>query len=241
MSRRPGAGGSKQLPLALRLRAPAVFDTFVTRRDRNVVLHLEAAASGHEPGLLWLAGSAGTGKSHLLQAACRAADDANRRAMYLSLASDAAQGAGLLERLELLDLLALDDVDAVAGERDWEAALFTVLNAFQSAHGALLLAAERLPARVGFVLPDLASRAAGAVAYQLHALDDHEQLEALQLHARFRGLALDEPAAQYLLSRVRRGMPELCAWLDRIDRLSLAEQRRVSVPLIREVLQEFDE
>lgn len=239
MTRGAAPAASGQLPLALRLSAPAVFETFVTTRDRGVLAHLKAAAAGRERDLIWLAGGAGSGKTHLLQAVCRAADEAGRRAMYLSLADG--HDPRLLTGLEQLDVLALDDVDAVAGRRDWEGALFPVLNDFHAGQGVLLLAAERNPAGAGFELPDLASRAAGAVVYRLHELDDVERVEALSIHARFRGLALDDAAAQYLLSRVRRGMPELCDWLDRIDRLSLAVQRRVSVPLIREVLQDSGE
>lgn len=241
MSGGAAAGGSGQLPLALRLRAPALFETFVTSRDRGVLAHLKAAATGRERELIWLTGESGSGKTHLLQAVCRAADESGRRAMYLNLASAVAYDPKLLTGLEALEVLALDDVDAVATQPAWEAALFPVLNAFQLGQGALLLAAERNPAAAGFELPDLASRAAGAVVYRLHRLDDVERFEALLIQARFRGLELDDAAAQYLLSRVRRGMPELCDWLDRIDRLSLAAQRKVTVPLIREVLQEPDE
>jgi DnaA family protein len=232
------SGGSGQLPLALRLRAPAVFETFVTTRDRGVVAHLEASAAGRERDLIWLAGESGSGKTHLLQAVCRAADEGGRRAMYLNMAHAAALDPTLLAGLEQRDVLALDDVDSVAGRPAWEAALFAVFNAFHLGPGVLLLAAERNPAGAGFALPDLASRAAGGGVYRLHGLDDAQSLEALAIQARFRGLDLDDAAARYLLSRVRRGMPELCDWLDRIDRLSLAAQRKVTVSLIREVLQE---
>jgi DnaA family protein len=38
------------------------------------------------------------------------------------------------------------------------------------------------------------------------------------------------------LKRVERGMPALTAWLERLDRESLAEQRRITIPFIRERL-----
>lgn len=241
MSGGAATGGSGQLPLALRLRAPAVFETFVSSRDHNLLAHLEAAAAGRERELIWLTGAAGSGKSHLLQAVCRAADDAGKRAMYLDSGKARADGPELLDGLEALDVLAIDDVDTVAGDSGWEAALFPVLNAFHLGSGVLLLAASCHPSRAGFAMPDLASRAAGAVLYRLHGLEDSERLDALLVQARFRGLELEDTAAQYLLRRVRRGMPELCDWLDRIDRASLAAQRRVTVPLIREVLEASDE
>lgn len=241
MSGGTAAGGSGQLPLALRLRPPAVFETFVSSRDHGVLAHLKAAAAGRERELIWLTGAAGSGKSHLLQAVCRAADDAGKRAMYVSVARTMPSGPRLLEGLETLDVLAIDDVDAVAGDPAWEAALFPVLNAFHLGPGVLLLAAACNPAGAGFAMPDLGSRAAGAVVYRLQGVDDAERLDALLVQARFRGLELDDAAAQYLLSRVRRGMTELCDWLDRIDRRALVVQRKITVPLIREVLEAHGE
>jgi DnaA family protein len=114
--------------------------------------------------------------------------------------------------------------------------LFTVLNHCRLQGGALLLAAQPAPAGAGFALPDLASRAAGAIVYRLAELDETGRVEALLRQARLRGLELDSTAAQFLLNRVQRGMPELCAWLDRLDRASLAAQRKLTIPFIRRML-----
>jgi DnaA family protein len=179
---------------------------------------------------LWLSGAVGCGKTHLLQAACRAAAGEGGRAMYVALGS--AQ-PGILAGLEALDLLALDDVDAVAGRVDWETPLFGILNEFLARRGGLLLAAALSPAAAGFALADLRSRAAGAVGYRLKALGDRERALAVRLHAEARGLELEPAAAEYLLRRVDRDMRALTAWLDRLDRDSLVEQRRLTIPFIR--------
>ena len=88
--------------------------------------------------------------------------------------------------------------------------------------------------RVG--LPDLASRAAGAVVYRLEPLQDEDQIAALIGHARARGLELDRAAAEYLQHRVARDMSGLTEWLERLDRASLVAQRRLTIPFIRELL-----
>lgn len=225
-----------QLSLALELEAPAAFDTFVTERDRAVVAHLKAAAAGRQAGIVWLAGGAATGKTHLLQAHCREADRLGRRAMYLALGKG--HEPDVLDNLTSVDCLSLDRADAVVGDQAWETALFSVFNHFHMGGGALAIGSRKPPSRLPWGLPDLASRAAGAAVYRLHELDDAERLEALLIHARFRGLELDSAAALYLLSRVRRGMQELCTWLDELDERALREQRRLTIPLIREALKE---
>jgi DnaA family protein len=221
-----------QLPLKLALADYARFETFVAGGSTAAVEHLQATAAGAADSL-WLWGPVGCGKTHLLQAACRAASVAGRRAMYVRL--DGAEAA-LLAGLENVDLLALDDVDRVAGDATWERALFVIVNEFLPPRGGLLLAATTSAAGCGFRLPDLASRAAGAVSYRLKPLEDGERALALRLHAEARGLELEPAAAEYLLKRVERGMPALAAWLDRLDRESLIEQRRLTIPFIRERL-----
>jgi DnaA-homolog protein len=232
--RAPGGGltrgsGVAQLPLALALADHASFATFVAGDNEAAVSHVRAVAAGAGE-TLWLWGAAGSGKSHLLQAACRSAAADGRRAMYVALGS---VEAGILTGLEQMDMLALDDVDAVAGRPAWEAPLFTILNEFLSRRGGLLLAASASAASAGFALADLRSRAAGAVGYRLKPLDDRERAAAVRLHAQARGIELDPAVADYLLRRVDRDMRVLTVWLDRLDRDSLVEQRRLTIPFIR--------
>ena len=221
-----------QLPLALTLANHASFETFVGGANAAAVEHVRSLAFGGA-GTVWLFGADGAGKSHLLQAACRAATAAGRRAMYVALPAASSE---ILADLEHVDVLAIDDVHRVAGDLDWEESLFVILNAYLSGSGALLLAAPTPAAQAGFRLADLASRGAGAVTYRLATLDDSERAAALQLHAGARGLTLDAAAVDYLLSRVARDMSVLIDWLARLDRASLTAQRRLTIPFIRELM-----
>jgi DnaA family protein len=222
-----------QLPLELRLQRHTTLASFVAGANDLALEHVRAVAVGERAESVWLAGPAATGKTHLLAAGCRAASDRARRAMYLALDPD--DDPGLLLDLDAVDLLALDDLHRVAGRPDWEAALFATFNA-RLDRGGMLLAAPFVPKDCGFALPDLASRAAAAAVYRLIGLDDAGLVTALSQQARLRGLELDDAAARYLLHRVGRDLAEMTAWLDRIDRFALVTQRRVTVPLLREVL-----
>lgn len=225
-------GSLSQIPLALTLDDYASFASFTSGENFAAVEHARALADG-AADTLWLWGAAGVGKSHVLQAACRAATAAGRRAMYVALP---AASPAILADLEQVDLLAIDDVDAVAGDAEWERALFVILNAFMSRRGALLLAATKPAAQCGFQLRDLASRGAGAVTYRLAALTDEDRVTAVRLHAAARGIELDVAAAEFLLKRVPRDMAALTHWLARLDRASLSAQRKLTIPFIREQL-----
>ncbi len=92
------------------------------------------------------------------------------------------------------------------------------------------------PAAIGLSLADLASRLGAGPVYRLQALDDEGRRAALALHARQRGFDLADDVARYLLARLPRDMRSLVATLDRIDRASLTQQRKVTIPLVRDLL-----
>jgi DnaA family protein len=226
-----------QLPLALRLAPSATFETFVVDGNVSALAHVRAVAVGDRHDTIWLAGEPGAGKSHVLQAACVAAGKAGRRAIYVPLDRHVELSPALLSDLDALDLVALDCLEAVAGDAAWERALFGVLNP-TAGHPGVLLASRRLPAQAGFALRDLASRAAGAIVYRLAALSEESQIAALMQHAARRGLSLDHSAAQFLAHRVARDMGTLSRWLERLDAAALAAKKQVTIPLIRALLEQ---
>jgi DnaA family protein len=201
--------------------------------EANNALALAAArslATAGGAGALFLHGAVGSGKSHLLQALCVAVPGA----AFLPLATLAELGPGVLEGAATLPLVAIDDIDRIAGDAAWEEALFKLYNARRGSGLAVaaMAPATRLPIR----LPDLVSRLAALTHYALRPLDELQQRQALQLRARSRGFELPEETVVFLQRRFPRDMGRLAAVLDELDAASLAEQRRVTVPFIRQVL-----
>lgn len=221
------------MPLPLVLAPHARFETYFAGPNASVIADLRAE---RRQGAVWIWGAEGSGKSHLLQAACTALP--RGRVMYLPLAGPGCVDARVLDGLDTLDLVALDDVDLVAADDEWSRALFGLFNGLQEEGGRLLLSAAQPPGSTAFGLADLASRAAAATVYQIMPLTESDRVQALRLHATARGVDLSDVAARYLLARVRRDMKALIAWLDVLDRASLAAQRKVTIPLIREALAE---
>jgi DnaA family protein len=87
------------------------------------------------------------------------------------------------------------------------------------------------------VLDDLKSRAQAAGVHRLPRLDDTGLAEAISRHAAKRGLDLDDAARNYLLRRLSREIADITSWLDRVDAYALAAQRRITVPLLRELME----
>jgi DnaA-homolog protein len=230
------AAHTPQLPLALRYPPDQRFETFVSD-DPAVPAQVRAVAEGTHPPGLFIAGAAGTGKTHLLLAACAQADAGGRRAAYLPLASAAGRLREALEALHANDLVALDGVDAVAGQREGEVALFDLHNRVHDAGGSVLYAAREMPDAIPIALPDLLSRWQQCARIALPALDDAGRRQVLHLRAARRGLQMDEAALDWLLRRVDRDLATLTGLFDRLDRAALAAQRRITVPFLRGFLE----
>jgi len=226
----------EQLPLGVRLRAASSFASFEPGENAALVAALEARA--RDPGLppVWLWAPPGSGRSHALQATCARAGERGRRAGYLPLAEPWPAPA-LLAGLESLDVLCLDDLDQVVGRADWEGALFALYNELAERGGNLVISAARPPQALAVALPDLASRLAAALVWQLRPLAEPEQGAALKARARALGIELNDETLQYLQRRLPRDLKVLCDALDRLDAAALAQQRRLTVPFVRSVLE----
>jgi DnaA family protein len=225
----------RQLPLGIRIPDRAVFASFLPGPNLQAVEHLQALASGTAAGAAFLCGPPGSGKTHLLQATCVRASE-SMSAGYFPLGELVALGAGALEGLPQLDCVCLDDVDAVAGNAQWEAALFGVYREIEDRGGRLVAAAAAPPALLRWELADLGSRFAASAVFQLRSLSDSQGRRALQLRAHARGFDLPEVTARWLQRRFPRDMRTLYELLETLDEAALVAQRRLTVPFIRSVL-----
>lgn len=225
-----------QLPLGLALRDSARFNSFYPGENLEAVHELQLSATGRGEALIYVVGAGGMGKTHLLQAACYEAAQSGRTTGYLPLQELLGFAVTVFDDLEQLDLICLDEVAAVAGHEDWERGLFDLFNRVRQSGSTLLIAAGKRPDQAGFLLPDLVSRLGWGVTYLLKPLAEHDVIAALRCRAQARGLQLPEETALYLLRRFPRDLPTLFALFDTLDTASLIEQRRLTVPFVKSVL-----
>lgn len=223
-----------QLPLRLPFGPDQQFDAFVGQVSARAAVVALAESLPGEP--TFLVGAAGTGKTHLLLAAVAHARAAGRDARYLPLRALHGACAEAFAGQEAAALLALDDVDASAGHAADEEALFHLHNRARAGGVGLLYAARQGPGGGGWRLPDLRSRLAQCQQQPLQALDDAGRREVLVRRAARRGLQLEPAVLDWMLTHVGRDLAGLTALLERLDRASLASRRRLTIPLLKQVL-----
>lgn len=225
----------QQLGLALRLPLTQSFANFIPGPNAEVLAALRDWTAGQGASYLALHGESGSGKTHLLRAACAELASQRSPLVYLSLAQPDLEPA-VCEGLEALTAVALDDLHAIVGQAHWEQALFALFNRLREQGARLLVAATRPPAALAIALADLQSRLCSGPSFLLQPLNDHGLDQLLSQGARERGFALDAAARRYLLSRCTRDPAKLHALLDEIDAASLVQSRAPTVPFLSNLL-----
>ena len=224
----------RQLSLSVHLDDHATFDNYFSVPGSSNEQARQALQDLDSSGFVYLWGSLGTGRSHLLQALCRSFTGTW---MYLPLAELVDDDPGsVLEGLESLELLALDDLDAVSDRPEWAEQLFHLYNRIQQQGHALAISADISPAEIQTPLADLKSRLTAMHVYRLQQLKDKQLQDALRLRAQLRGFELPQAVAEYLLRHFPRGIKQQIAFLDQLDIGSLEAKRKLSIPLVKELL-----
>ena len=226
----------RQFPLDLRWPSHQRLDAFHPGDNQAALREVTALVQDARHAWLFVHGTGGTGKSHLLIGACRAAIEAERPARYLSLASVPAPRAAAFADLEAAGLVAIDDVQAIAGDREAARGLFDLYNRAGAAGASMLFAGNASPAELGLALPDLVSRLSACTQCALRPPGDGDRRAMLKLLAGRMGLRLDDDVLDWWFARQPRDPVSLVALLQRIDRAALAAQRRVTIPFLRELL-----
>ena len=201
----------KQLLLDIQPQALPTITNFVVGKNAEAMHSLNQALSGDtSTRFIYFWGAAGSGKSHLLQAAKIVAAEKN------------------------LSLICADDVHLL--DEEAQIRLFDTYNQIRAEEGLLFAAGNAAPNQMG-LRDDLATRLAWGLTYQIHPLSDEEKAQALKNHAAARGMKLPDEVIDYCLRYLRRDLPNLMATLEALDEWSLTEKKPVTVPLLRKLLQ----
>lgn len=224
-----------QLMLDVQMRDAATFANFYVGDNQNLIACLQKLIAKNE-SFVYLWGASGSGRTHLLQACCHRVTEQELSVIYLSFNTITNLSPQILENVENLSLVCFDDVEKIAGNKIWEEALFHSFNRMRQAGTRLLIAGNAAPTNLPLTLADLSSRLSSGVTFQIKALTDEQKISALQMRAKIRGMNLPRNAAEFLLRRYQRDTNDLFNILEKLDKISLAEQHKLTIPFIKTVL-----
>ena len=243
---RPLAHGGSALPLT----DTYTFENFVVG-PCNRLAHASCVAVSDSPGTaynpLFLHGSAGLGKTHLLQAVCHKATALSPavQARYLSCETFVNQFIEAVERGALeafrhrsrhVDFLLIDDVQFLAGREGIQEEFFHTFNTLYQLRRQIVLSADRPPAEIPSLEERLISRFNWGLVARIDPPDLETRLAIIKKKTRMLGIELPEDAALCLGSRVKSNTRELEGALNRIHGLATLEHRSIDLALVREAL-----
>ena len=229
------SAGGWQLALPFPINQSCVFGNFQVGANAELLERLHKMPD--EPGFagLMLWGPLGAGVSHLLQATCQLYAEQGRRVVYLPLARLGRQ-AEILDGMDGFDLVALDDIQAWVSEPALEAGLVGLYESLLARGRHLLVGSSATVAASAFELADLASRLAALTSYHVGSLNDQGKAQLLRSLAAERGLGLNDAVLRFWLARSDRTVGRLLDQFEQIDAAAMSAQRRVTIPLLKSVL-----
>lgn len=220
----------RQLLLDLPAEQAPTLTSFVVGANAELMQLLqrlaEAAPRGLDERFVYIWGEAGSGKSHLLQALA-----AQPQALYIAGEADVA--AFEYQRDKTLYLI--DDCEQLSA--DAQIAVFSLFNQIREQGGCMLSSGKVAPTALA-LREDLRTRLGWGLIYQVHGLSDEQKIDALTHNANTRGLTLSPGVLPYLITHFARDMRSLSAVLDALDHYSLETKRAMTLPLLRELLQQ---
>ena len=230
-----------QLTLSVQLPDDETFASFQSESNEIVVQQVRhfldhMRDDNKQVHSLYLFGLTGVGKSHLLHASCAYADTLGITSLCLSFSELTQLSVDVLDGLENIDLVCLDDIQLIAGNKKWQQGVFDLYNRMVEQNKCLIITGDQSAAQLNISLPDLVSRLSWGLTEQLKPLSDNEKSFALQYRAQQRGLTMSDEVASFLINRLSRDMTSLIAALEQLDQASIREQRRITIPFIKDVL-----
>jgi DnaA-homolog protein len=223
-----------QLPLGLRFSLAPNFERFIGSAD--VVAVLKNTVQQTHSQCFYLEGPSGSGKTHLLLACSSEASKRGRLATYLPMSVLAGRLQEALLQQGSDSIVCVDGVEAVAGNADDEVALFHFHNRLMDAGKTIIYAAQSPPLALQLGLPDLQSRLGQCTRLTITALDDDGRRTVLLTRAAQCGLELNDAVLDFMFKRVGRDLLSLTTLLDKLDRESLAAQRKITIPFLKKNL-----
>lgn len=227
-----------QLPLAVHLPDDETFASFYCTESgislaqiKAFIAHDNLSANG-----FYIFGQQGVGKSHLLHASCVLASELNLKSLCLSFSELTDLSVEVLNDLESIDLICLDDLHLIAGNKEWQQGVFDLYNRVIENNKKIIFTGNDSAKSLGITLPDLVSRISWGLTEQIKPLSDEDKIHAIQLRSKFRGIEVSDETVKFLLNRLSRNMKNLVESLDTLDKASIGAQRKITIPFIKEIL-----
>ena len=185
---------------------------------------------------LFIYGTKESGKTFLLQALCNSYSSMSKSSLYIPLNKVMNYGVEIFESLENMNLICVDGIEEAISKIDWEKAIFNLINKALISKSRLILSSSQDLKSLNFALPDLESRIRKIQSFELYPINDKDIFDALKYISKLTSINLGDKEAKYLVTYSQRNISNLVQILESLDQLSMEMKRKITIPLIKEVI-----
>jgi chromosomal replication initiator protein len=244
----PAAGLSS--PVGRPFSADYTFDTFVTG-PCNRLAHAACVAVSESPGKtynpLFIHGSAGLGKTHLLQAICHQVtkDAPSASISFLSCETfvnhfiEAVETGKLHEfryRYRQADVLVIDDIQFLSDHEQSQEEFFHTFNTLYQSQKQIILSSDRGPGEITGLEERLVSRFNWGLVARIDRPCYETRVAIVRKKARLRNIELGEDVVCFLAAKIDSNTRELEGAIAKVAMLSQVCDRSVDLALAEEAL-----
>ena len=226
----------RQLALQIQINERASLNNFfISKKNNKTIQILKNILLGSDKGVqIFLDDLGSNGKSYLLQAICNDFSNSNNSSIYIPMQEAINLDPSILEGVSELNLICIDDIDLINKRREWEIALFNLINECYEKECFLLLSGSinKLEA-----IPDLVSRIKKMETLRLEAINDDELLEATKAISKNLNIEISDKNMNYLINNSKRDIKTIFRTLSQLEKESLERKKSIGLNLIKEFIQ----
>ena len=160
----------------------------------------------------------------------------NKTSLFIPLAEVSSLDTSIFDSIENMDIICIDDIDSIKGRNEWEIALFNLINNSLLSGCRLVFSSSANPTSINFSLSDLDSRVRKINGTEVHPISDAKLQDAIKEISQLRSIRLGEKELNYLITYTERSIHSLIDILNKLDDLSIEQKRKITIPLIKEVI-----
>ena len=225
----------RQLALQIQINERASLNNFfVSKNNIKTIQILKNIVLNSNNGVqIFIDDLGSNGKSYLLQAICNDFSNSNNSSIYIPMQEAINLDPSILDGVSELNLICIDDVDLINKRREWEIALFNLINECYEKECFLLLSGSINKLEV---ISDLVSRIKKMETLRLEAINDDELLEATQAISKNLNIEISDKNMNYLINNSKRDIKTIFRTLSQLERESLERKKSIGLNLIKEVI-----
>lgn len=230
------------------------FDNFVSGAN-NRLAYASAVAVADFPGNtynpLYIWGSPGLGKTHLMQSIGHHVlqGDPTKKVLYVSsetftsemiTAISTKRTESFRQKYREIDVLLIDDIQFLGGKEGTQDEFFHTFNALYQANKQIVISGDRPPEEIQLLEERIRSRFKWGMLADIKAPDYETRVAILQKKAHVANINIDLSVLSYIANNVSSNIRELEGALTRVDGFSrLYPDRPIDIEVAQEALKDY--